>query len=140
MKKVLIIFMALATFAINAQNKDGKRKDHRSEVKENFTPEQKAALKAKKMTLALNLNNSQESKVKELFLEMDKSTPPRSENFKEMTSQQKYDAKSAMLDRRIAMQRKIKEILTEEQMKKWERMQSQKHRKGKGEKERSKKR
>eukprot|EP00657_Telonema_sp_P-1_P001194 TRINITY_DN1265_c0_g1_i4.p1 TRINITY_DN1265_c0_g1~~TRINITY_DN1265_c0_g1_i4.p1 ORF type:complete len:139 (-),score=14.79 TRINITY_DN1265_c0_g1_i4:161-577(-) len=102
---------ALASFAINAQNKDGKRKDHRSEVKENFTPEQKADLKAKKMTLALNLNNPQQNKMKELFLEMDKNKPTRSENFKEMTSQQKYEAKSAMLDRRIAMQRKIKEIL-----------------------------
>lgn len=119
MKKVMIIFMALATFAINAQNKDSEKKEYRKELKENFTPEQRAELHAKKMTLDLDLNDSQQKKVKQVFLDMAKNKPARS-SMKDMTDQEKFEAKNAMLDRRIAMKKQMKEILTEEQLAKWE--------------------
>jgi hypothetical protein len=128
MKKVLIIFMALATFAVNAQNKNAERKENRKEMKANLTPEQRADLKMKEMTLALDLNASQQQKVKQLILKEENNRPERPENWKEMTDAQKYEAKSTMLDRRIAMKKDMKEILTEEQMTKWELQQS--HRKG----------
>lgn len=120
MKKVMIIFMALTTFAITAQNTTPERKQTRKELKENFTPEQRAELYAKKMTLELDLNDSQQQKVQQLFLDMAKTKPARSENGKEMTDQQKFEAKNAMLDRRIEMKKQLKEILTEEQIAKWE--------------------
>jgi ABC-type phosphate/phosphonate transport system substrate-binding protein len=119
MKKVMIIFMALITFAITAQNTNADKNQARNETRDNFTPEQKAELKAKKMTLTLDLNDSQQQKVKQVFLDMSKNKPARS-NMKDMTDQQKFDAKSAMLDRRIAMKKQMKEILTEQQMIKWE--------------------
>lgn len=119
MKKAMLIFMALTTFAITAQNKDAVSKDHRGQLRENLTPEQRAELHTKKMTLALDLNDSQQQKVKQVFLDMAKNKPARS-NMKEMTDQQKFEAKSAMLDRRIAMKKQLKEILTEEQLAKWE--------------------
>ncbi len=124
MKKVLIIVMALATFAVNAQNKNSERKENRKEMKANLTPEQRADLKTKKMTLALDLTASQQQKVKQLILKAENERPERPENWKEMTDTQKYEAKSAMLDRRIAMKKELKEILTEEQMTKWEVQQS----------------
>ncbi|MEH6763762.1 MAG: hypothetical protein V7655_04610 [Aequorivita antarctica] len=138
MKKVLIIFMALATFAVNAQNKNSERKENRKEMKANLTPEQRADLKMKEMTLALDLNASQQQKVKQLILRAENNRPERPENRKEMTDAQKYEAKSAMLDRRISMKKELKEILTEEQMTKWELKQSQRHdkRKAKGKSER----
>lgn len=134
MKKVLIIFMALATFAMNAQNKAANKKEHSKEAKANFTPEQRADLKTKKMTLALDLNASQQQKVKQLILKTENNKPERPENRKEMTDSQKYEAKSEMLDRRIAMKKDMKQILSEEQMTKWELQQSQRNhqRKAKG--------
>lgn len=119
MKKAMIIFMALTTFAITAQNKDAVSKDHRGQLRENLTPEQRAELHTKKMTLALDLNDSQQQKVKQVFLDMAKNKPPRS-SMKGMTDQQKFEAKSAMLDRRIAMKKQLKEILNDEQLAKWE--------------------
>jgi len=119
MKKAMIILIAFSTFAITAQNKTSERKEQRKEMKANFTPEQHAELHAKKMTLALDLNDPQQQKVKQLFLDMAKNKPARSK-MKEMTDQQKFEAKSAMLDRRIAMKKQLKEILTEEQFTKWE--------------------
>lgn len=124
MKKVLIIVMALATFGVNAQNKNSERKENRKEMKANLTPEQRADLKTKKMTLALDLTASQQQKVKQLILKAENERPERPENWKEMTDTQKYETKSAMLDRRIAMKKELKEILTEEQMTKWEVQQS----------------
>ena len=120
MKKAMIIFMALTTFAITAQNTTSDKKQARKEIKENYTPEQRAELHTKKMTLALDLNESQQKRVKQVFLENAKSKQARAENAKEMTDQQKFDAKNAMLDRRIAMKKQMKEILTEEQLVKWE--------------------
>jgi Spy/CpxP family protein refolding chaperone len=116
--------MALATFAVNAQNKNSERKENRKEMKANLTPEQRADLKTKKMTLALDLTASQQQKVKQLILKAENEKPERPENWKEMTDTQKYETKSAMLDRRIAMKKELKEILTEEQMTKWEVQQS----------------
>ncbi|CAM3311187.1 hypothetical protein [Aequorivita lipolytica] len=120
MKKAIIIFMALITFALTAQNKNSDRREQRKEMKENFTPEQKAELKTKKMTLALNLDESQQLKVKQLILEKQRTKPERRENRSEMTGTEKFEAKSAMLDRRIAMKKELKKILTEEQITKWE--------------------
>lgn len=120
MKKAMIIFMVFTTFAITAQNKSADRKEQRKEMKENFTPEQNAELRTKKMTLALDLNESQQNKVKALFLEMYKTKPQRPANRADMTDAQKFELKNAMLDRRIAMKKEMKNILTEEQMAKWE--------------------
>lgn len=138
MKKVFIIFMALATFAMSAQNKAANKKEDRQEAKVNYTPEQKADLKTKKMTLALDLTTAQQQKVQQLILKAENNKPERPENRKEMTDAQKYEAKSAMLDRRIAMKKELKEILTEEQMTKWELQQSLRHSQGraKGNKQR----
>ena len=120
MKKAMIILIAFTTFAINAQNKTSEKREHRKEMKENLTPEQKAELRAKKMTLNLDLNDSQQSKVKQLYVEMEKNKPARPENRSEMTDTQKFEAKNAMLDRQIAMKKQLKEILTEQQLTKWE--------------------
>ena len=87
MKKAMIIFMALTTFAITAQNKNQDRKENRSQLRENLTPEQRAELHAKKMTLDLNLNETQQAQVNQLLLDMEKNKPERPENRKEMTDE-----------------------------------------------------
>ncbi|SRX54232.1 hypothetical protein [Aequorivita sp. CIP111184] len=132
MKKAMIILMVFSTFAITAQNKNSERKEHRKEMKENFTPEQKAELRTKKMTLDLGLNDSQQNKVKQIYIEMGKNKPARSENRSEMTDAQKFEAKSARLDRQIEMKKKLKEILSEEQFAKWEKTHQNKRHQMKG--------
>ncbi|MCZ4317386.1 hypothetical protein O4H26_00105 [Aequorivita viscosa] len=139
MKKAMIIFMALTTFAITAQNKNNDRKEHRKQLQENLTPEQRAELHTKKMTLDLNLNEAQQIKVNQTLLDLQKDKPKRTESRKEMTDAQKFEAKSAMLDRRIAMKKAMKEILTEEQFAKWEKKQQHRPRRF-GNKKRSEKR
>lgn len=128
MKKAMIILMALTTFAITAQNKSEDRKENRSQLRENLTPEQRAELHAKKMTLVLNLNETQQAQVNQLLLDMEKNKPERPENRKAMTDAQKFEAKKAMLDRRIALKKEMKKILTEEQYAKWEKKQQLKER------------
>ena len=120
MKKAMIILMALTTFAITAQNKSEDRKENRSQLRENLTPEQRAELHTKKMTLDLNLNETQQAQINQLLLKMHNNRPERTKNRKEMTDAQKFEAKNAMLDRRIAMKKEMKQILTEEQFTKWE--------------------
>ncbi len=128
MKKAMIILIAFTTFAINAQQERPDRKEHRKELKDNFTPEQKAELHSKKMTLDLGLNESQQTRVKQLLLEMDKDKPKKPEDRKEMTDAEKFEAKNKMLDQRIAMKNKMKDILTEEQYAKWEKSKDHKKR------------
>ncbi len=126
MKRVLIIFMALATIGMSAQNKKSDKKENRKEMKAGFTPEQRADLKSKELTLAFDLNTSQQQRVKQLFLKTENNKPERPEKRSEMTDAQKYEAKSVMLDHRIAFKKEMKEILTEDQMTKWERKQGHK--------------
>ncbi|MDN3724738.1 hypothetical protein QRD02_10110 [Aequorivita sp. SDUM287046] len=139
MKKVVIILMALATFAMSAQNKPAGKKENRTEAKPNYTPEQKADLKSKQMTLVLDLTPTQQQQVKQIILKSENEKPQRPTNWKEMTDTQKYEAKSAMLDRRIAMKKEMKQILTEEQLTKWEQARSKKHGKHKARQHQGKK-
>ena len=119
MKKIMILFMALTTFAMTAQNNNADKKQPRDGNRTDFTPEQRAELHTKRMALELDLNESQQKKVQQLFLDMAKNKPERADR-KEMTDQQKFEAKNAMLDRRIALKKQLKEILTEAQFAKWE--------------------
>ena len=120
MKNLLIIFMALSSFGITAQNKAKEKKEQRKELRENHTPEQKAELYSKKMTLNLDLNDIQQEKLYQLFLDLGKNKPTDSKYKKDMSPEAKYAFKNAQMDRRITMKREIKNILSQEQFEKWE--------------------
>lgn len=129
MKNALIIFMVLAAFGMTAQNKSLEKKGHRKEMKSNLTPEERVDFKLKKMTAALDLNTDQQAKMKQLFLEKGNDKSGMHKNRKEMTDEQREEAKKAMVDRRVAYKNQMKEILTEDQMIKWEGMQSERRNK-----------
>jgi len=61
MKKLVIAILVIAAISVSAQNHNMKGK--RGDMKD-LTPEQTATLQTKKMTLALDLNESQQSKIK----------------------------------------------------------------------------
>ena len=125
MKKVMILFMILSSLALTAQNEIAGKLQSKKELRESFTTEQRAELLSKKMTLNLNLTDIQQKKAKQLFLGLEKSKPISSNNKKELTPEAKYNLKNTQLDRRIAMKREFKEILSQEQFEKWEKNHSE---------------
>tara|TARA_R110002050_G_scaffold204522_4_gene340236 strand:- start:171881 stop:172330 length:450 start_codon:yes stop_codon:yes gene_type:complete len=121
MKKVisiLVLFIGLNALAQKREMQD-------------LTPEQFATLSTKKMTLALDLNESQQTKIYQMTLEnATKRKAKREEHKKSMASNQskkptadeRYTMQSAMLDHQIAQKKKMKSILSSEQFEKWEQM------------------
>src|SRR5690554_1596624 len=111
MKKAIFIFMAMVSIAITAQNEVKDNKDAKKEFRKNLDPDQKAELMSKRMTLDLNLTDSQQKQVKQLFIDSEAKKPDRIQDRKEMTSSEKLEMRIDRLDNHIAMKRKMKEIL-----------------------------
>jgi len=115
MKKLIVvviaIFFAQISFAQNTK-------------KDRFTPEQRAEIQVKKLTLVLDLNNAQAEQIKELQLKQMKEKKlkknARKTNNSKLSSDEKYQKIIASLDKRIAIKKRYKEILTPDQYKKWE--------------------
>tara|TARA_B100001146_G_scaffold224923_1_gene245009 strand:+ start:6324 stop:6761 length:438 start_codon:yes stop_codon:yes gene_type:complete len=126
MKKLVTVLLLVSVIAVHAQERKGDRKEMRKELREkmkDFTPQQMADLRVKKLTLALDLNESQQTRL--LQLETDKAVTMKSrmENRKkrsELSSEELYEAKKNRLDAQIAYKKELKSILTEAQFEKWE--------------------
>lgn len=132
MKKLITILVLALGISINTQAQKKDRGDH----KDNLTPKQKTELAVKKMTLKLDLTDSQVSQIKPLLekrteerVKMHEKRKASKEANKELTADQRYDIKNKKLDEKIAFKKRMKQILNEEQYKKFEKMAS--HRKGK---------
>lgn len=125
--KMWILAMAMMVgVGANAQN----RKEHHEPLK----PEQRAELQAKKMTLALDLNQKQQKDVQELLIEKGKQRAEfRRQHMaerhagKKLTADERFAMKNKMLDDRIAMRTEMKKILTPEQFSKLEKMKKERH-------------
>ena len=129
MKKVLIICLALLTFSLQAQpgNNGGKQ---RGERKMNYTPEQIAELKTKKMVLHLDLTVQQEKKVYALMLEKaNQRKIRREENKTKDNKEMSFERRKGMLEDRIEEKKELKTILTKEQFEKWETNMKRKNKK-----------
>lgn len=100
-------------------------------------PEQRAELKAKEMTLALNLNEKQQKDVKALMLDRSKKAEAAmaqrkaaKEAGKRPTADEMFAMKSRMLDEQIAMKAEMRKILTAEQFTKWEKHKDEHKKRG----------
>jgi len=141
MKNVLIICIALLGFNAIAQKKDTSKREARSEMKQNLTAEQKAELKSKKMTLALDLSEKQQKEVNQLFLKEAKereALKKDGENRKELSETERFERKTQMMDKLIAHKKEMKSILNQTQYTKWEKSFG-KHKKREGKKRRGEK-
>jgi len=129
MKKIVIIAMALFALQINAQERGEKRAD-----RPDFTPEEIAGLQTKQMTLDLDLTEAQQQKVSAIILENATVKKAKMEAFKK--NKEKADGekpskdemlkmKHEMLDAQIANKQKMKQVLNEDQFKKWEKQQEE---------------
>lgn len=144
MKKLVII--ALAFFALQVTAQDQRKRHHNKERGQkmmNLSAEEMATLQTKKMTLHLDLNESQQAKIHKLNLENatkrkaimearkakkengDSEKPSKEERLKMMNDR---------LDYQIAMKAKMKDILNDEQYAKWEKAQARKMHKAKNRK------
>lgn len=132
MKKLLIILFLGTAFLGQAQQEQKKGK-----MTEGFSLEQKAILKTKKMTLAYDLSESQQEKMlnlnKKWIGEMEgQKTAMKSVNKDEMSDTERFNHLNAMLDKKIAHQKEVKEVLNKEQFEQWKKTSSRMHKKSKG--------
>ena len=119
MKKLLLVFLLATTVIAVGQNEKRKMK-----FDTDFTPEQKAILKTKKMALALDLNESQQNQILALNKtwiqeKMTTREAHKSLNKEEITSDQKFEMMNKALDTKLAHQAEIKKILNKEQYETW---------------------
>ncbi|RZJ30685.1 MAG: hypothetical protein EOO48_04315 [Flavobacterium sp.] len=129
MKKLFIAALLMTGMASFAQ--DAPRA--KNNKMEQMTPEQRNQLRMKKLTLELGLNASQQKEMGNLIAEqstkMEAAKAERKANAaanKQLTADERFARKNKMLDEQIAMNDRVKKILTPEQFEKWEKMK--KHR------------
>jgi hypothetical protein len=122
MKKVCIILLALITTAGFSQEKEQRQEMRQKMMQErqDLSPEQKAALNTKRLTLQLDLTAAQQKEVQKLQLEMitkrEVNKETRKANAKEAGF---YENTSTRFDVRQQHQDKMKAILSEKQYSLW---------------------
>lgn len=132
---ILIAFViSFGGFAQKTERMQKKQQMDRSEIAKNLSAEEMAALRTKKLTLQLDLTESQQQSIKALLVNQISDRKEKMQNrpkkgiIKDSTNlsaQVYYKIKSQRLDQRIAFQNKMKTILTDTQFDTWKIMNQQ---------------
>lgn len=124
--KKLAIAVCLLTFSIQSYSQDEPKKSRRESL-EQLTPEQRNELQVKKMTLDLDLTASQQKEMAALIKEESAKRDAKKAEMKanaatkkELTTAEKFELRSKMMDAQIEHKAKMKKILNKEQYEKWE--------------------
>lgn len=143
MKKVILIAIALVAIQVSAQERNerpNRERGARMEKMQDLTPEEMATLQTKKMTLQLDLNESQQRAVQKLNLQNATERKSRmkahkakkgSGTMEKPSKEERLKMMNEMLDHRIAMKAKMKSILNADQYTKWEQSQKKMERRHK---------
>ncbi|GGK09918.1 hypothetical protein GCM10007962_00130 [Yeosuana aromativorans] len=135
MKKAIFIAIALVAIQVSAQERNerpNRERGPRMEKMQDLTPEEMATLQTKKMTLHLDLNESQQRAVQKLNLQNATERKARMEAHKakmesgtmeKPSKEERLKMMNEMLDHKIVMKAKMKEILNADQYAKWEQSQ-----------------
>lgn len=138
MKTWILVVVMMMGVAMNAQHGERRHegKMRGGERMEHFTPEQRAELQVKKMTLALDLNEKQQKEIKSYLLEKNKDREKaiaerkaNREAGKKMTADERFAMKSRMLDNKIAAKEFFRKTLDAEQLAKMEEIKNDRHEK-----------
>ena len=134
MKKIITIaLIAIIGVSSYAQERKERQRRHEGNPMQKFTPEQLNQIMLKKMTLYLDLNASQQKEMSKIIAEQgakrEAHLKDRKAKTTKPTSDEIFEMKSKMLDEQIAMNSKMKKILSPEQFKKWDEIK-QHHREG----------
>ena len=138
MRRLAVLLVLLTTIGAMGQRHEGHRMEKNSAL--DLTPKQMATLKAKKLTLALDLTQDQQDQVRELSLELAEDrkalreeikAKKESGEWKKPTPEQRFEMENARLDRQIVHQQRMKQVLTEEQYNTWKKLRLHKSLHGK---------
>jgi len=128
MKKLLMVAFLVVGLTAFAQEKKMDRK--RADM-EKLTPEQRNQLAVKKMTLELGLNDSQQKEMSKIIAEQstkrEAAIAERKANKEKgvkPTADERFARESKRLDEQMALQERVKKILSPEQFKKWEQLKA----------------
>jgi len=134
MKQLAVLVMALLSMSAFSQKSNGPKKEKRAEM----SVEQLATLRTKKMTLALDLTESQQDKIMKINVEEVEYKKARraevkakKESGQKPSTDERFEIANAKLDHKIAHQQKIKEVLTKEQYLMWKELKTKRAMKGK---------
>lgn len=122
-KNLLILALLLVGTTMLAQPKNGR--PHRNQM-DQFTPEQQSQLILKKMTLELDLNDSQQKEMSAIISEkMTKKEAHKAEmkankeKGVKPSNDERFAMKMKMLDEQIATKKRMEKILNAKQFEKW---------------------
>ncbi|TDD94403.1 hypothetical protein [Flavobacterium cellulosilyticum] len=121
-KLVLVVFLMVGTIIV-AQERNRR---HQGEERTPFTSEQRSQLMLKKMTLELDLNDTQQKEFKSIIAEKMEKMEAKKTAMKTMkekgvrpTSDERFAMESKMLDEQIATKKRMEKILNPKQYEKW---------------------
>jgi protein CpxP len=122
-KKLFVLALLIVGTTTIAQERNRK---HQGNEMEQFTPEQQSQLMLKKMTLELNLNESQQ---KEMIIIISDKIAKKETHKAEMkamkekgvkpTNDQRFAMQMKILDEQIASKKRMEKILNAKQFEKW---------------------
>ncbi|MES2240692.1 MAG: hypothetical protein V4497_10595 [Bacteroidota bacterium] len=113
MKKLIIAALLVVSVSTFAQD-EKKERPQRADM-EKMTPEQRTERRVERMTKELNLDATQQEKLKQLYADEAKNREAQMANMKDKKGQ----GREMMAEQRKASEEKIKAILTPEQLTKW---------------------
>lgn len=130
MKKLALIVLLVVGLSTYAQ--EVKKQERQGAERERLSPEQRNQLQLKKMTLDLNLNESQQKEIAKILEEQSAKRQAEMAAFKankdkgvKPTAEERFAMKNKKLDEAIAVKAKVQKVLTPEQFKKWEDMKKE---------------
>lgn len=130
--------MALLMVGITIFAQERNRRQQGNEM-EQFTPEQRSELQVKKLTLELDLNESQQKDIKAFITDKNAKMETRKTAMKVMkekgtkpTSDERFAMKSKMLDEQITNKKRMEKILNSKQLEKWSDLKGDRQGKGPG--------
>jgi periplasmic protein CpxP/Spy len=139
MKTWILALALLMGTTMSAQKHGGRHSNmngERTERHKPLTPGQRAELKAKKLTLELDLTDKQQAELKKVFTaqaterqQVVEQHKANREAGKKLTDEERFALKTKKLDAQIATKRELKKILSEEQFAKFEKMKKHRHEK-----------
>ena len=130
MKKLALIVLLVVGLSTYAQEE--KKQERQGAARERLSPEQRNQLQLKKITLDLNLNESQQKEIAKILEEQSAKRQAEMAAFKankdkgvKPTAEERFAMKNKKLDEAIAVKAKVQKVLTPEQFKKWEDMKKE---------------
>ena len=123
MKRLFVLALLIVGTTMIAQERSRK---HQGNEMEQFTPEQKSQLMLKKMTLELDLNDSQQKEMSSIISDKIAKMESHKAEMKLMkekgvlpTKDERFAMQMKMLDEQIATKKRMEKILNAKQFDKW---------------------